>query len=31
MNLGDLVRGDAPLVIDIPHAGTHLPAALANG
>jgi len=30
MNLGDLVRGDAPLVIDIPHAGTHLPAALAE-
>jgi len=30
MNLGDLVRGDAPLVIDVPHAGTHLPAALAE-
>lgn len=25
MNLGDLVRGDAPLVIDVPHAGTYLP------
>jgi N-formylglutamate amidohydrolase len=30
MILGDLVRGDAPLVIDIPHAGTHLPASLAE-
>ena len=30
MNLGDLLRGDAPLVIDIPHAGTHLPAGLAE-
>src|SRR5690349_17200130 len=28
MTLGNLVRGDAPLVIDIPHAGTHVPAAL---
>ena len=27
--LADLVRGDAPLVIDIPHAGTHLPPTLA--
>ena len=27
--LADLVRGDAPLVIDIPHAGTHMPPALA--
>jgi N-formylglutamate deformylase len=26
VNLGDLLRGDTPLVIDIPHAGTHLPA-----
>ncbi len=30
MNLADLVRGDAPLVIDVPHAGTHLPAPLAE-
>jgi N-formylglutamate amidohydrolase len=30
MNLGDLVRGDAPLVIDVPHAGTHVPAHLAE-
>jgi len=30
MNLGDLVRGDTPLVIDVPHAGTHLPAPLAK-
>ena len=30
MNLGDLVRGDAPLVIDVPHAGTYLPAPLAE-
>ena len=30
MNLGDLLRGDTPLVIDIPHAGTHLPAGLAE-
>ena len=30
MNLGDLVRGNAPLVIDMPHAGTHLPASLAE-
>ena len=29
MNLGDLVRGDAPLVIDVPHAGTHVPAQFA--
>lgn len=29
MILADLVRGNAPLVIDIPHAGTHLPPALA--
>jgi len=29
MNLGDLVRGDSPLVIDIPHAGTHVPPAIA--
>ncbi len=29
MILYDLIRGDAPLVIDIPHAGTYLPAALA--
>src|SRR4029453_2831463 len=30
MNLGDLVRGDAPLFIDVPHAGIHLPAPLAE-
>jgi N-formylglutamate deformylase len=30
MNLGDLVRGDAPLVIDVPHAGTRVPAPLAE-
>ena len=30
MNPGDLVRGDAPLVIDVPHAGTYLPAPLAH-
>jgi N-formylglutamate amidohydrolase len=30
MNIGDLVRGDAPLVIDVPHAGTHVPPALAQ-
>ena len=29
MNLCDLVRGDSPLVIDVPHAGTHLPPAIA--
>jgi len=29
LNLADLVRGDTPLVIDIPHAGTHMPPALA--
>src|SRR4029450_11540755 len=29
MKLHDIVRGDAPLVIDIPHAGTHVPPALA--
>ena len=30
MNLGDLVRGDAPLVIDVPHAGTHVPPEIAR-
>ena len=30
MNLGDLLRGDAPLVIDVPHAGTHVPPELAE-
>ena len=30
MNLGDLVRGDAPLVIDVPHAGTYVPASIAE-
>src|SRR5215471_11807329 len=30
MNLGDLLRGDAPLVIDVPHAGTHVPPELAQ-
>lgn len=29
MNLHALVRGDAPLVIDVPHAGTFVPADLA--
>jgi N-formylglutamate amidohydrolase len=29
MLLWELHRGDAPLIIDIPHAGTHLPDALA--
>jgi len=29
MRLWDLHRGNAPLVIDVPHAGTHLPDALA--
>jgi N-formylglutamate deformylase len=30
MNLCDLVRGDAPLVLDVPHAGTHVPPHLAQ-
>ncbi len=30
MNLGDLVRGDAPLIIDVPHAGTYVPPAFAE-
>jgi N-formylglutamate amidohydrolase len=30
MNLATIERGDAPLVIDIPHAGTFVPAALAQ-
>ena len=30
MNLGDLVRGDAPLVIDVPLAGTHVPPEIAR-
>jgi N-formylglutamate deformylase len=29
MNLHVIARGDSPLVIDIPHAGTHVPLALA--
>src|SRR4051794_24233670 len=29
MLLADLTRGDAPLVIDVPHAGTHVPDAIA--
>lgn len=29
LTLADLVRGDATLVIDVPHAGTYLPPALA--
>jgi len=29
MNLCEIVRGDTPLVIDIPHAGTFLPVAIA--
>jgi len=28
MNLHDIVRGDSPLVIDVPHAGTFVPAEL---
>ena len=28
MNLYELHRGDSPLVVDVPHAGTHLPADL---
>ena len=28
MNLYELARGDSPLVIDVPHAGTHVPDAL---
>jgi N-formylglutamate deformylase len=30
MNVGAISRGDAPLVIDVPHAGTAVPAALAD-
>lgn len=30
MELYELNRGDAPLIIDIPHAGTYLPAAIAS-
>src|SRR5689334_10527276 len=30
MNLYELCRGDAPLVIDVPHAGTFVPAELAG-
>jgi len=29
MNLWELFRGDSPLVIDVPHAGTHVPEAIA--
>src|SRR4051794_9470276 len=29
MLLADLTRGDSPLVIDVPHAGTHVPDAIA--
>jgi len=29
MLLAELTRGDAPLVIDVPHAGTHVPDAIA--
>ncbi len=29
MNVCNLVRGDSPLVIDVPHAGTHLPPEIA--
>ena len=25
MNLHDIARGDSPLVIDVPHAGTYVP------
>jgi len=28
MRLAELTRGDAPLVIDVPHAGTHVPDAI---
>jgi N-formylglutamate deformylase len=28
MELHEIVRGDSPLVIDIPHAGTHVPGAI---
>jgi N-formylglutamate amidohydrolase len=31
MKLHDIVRGDAPLVIDVPHAGTYVPPALSAG
>lgn len=31
MNLCEIARGDGPLVIDIPHAGTHLPPPIAAG
>jgi len=30
MNLWELSRGDSPLVIDVPHAGTHVPDAIAG-
>jgi len=29
MQLWTLIRGDAPLIVDIPHAGTHVPDAIA--
>ena len=29
MRLWDLFRGDSPLIIDVPHAGTHVPDAIA--
>ena len=30
MNLWEISRGDSPLVIDVPHAGTHVPDAIAE-
>jgi len=30
MNLWEISRGDSPLVIDVPHAGTHVPDAVAE-
>ena len=28
MNLCEIKRGDSPLVVDVPHAGTHIPEAI---
>ena len=30
MKLYEIDRGDSPLIVDVPHAGTHVPVALAN-
>ena len=30
MKLYEIERGDSPLIVDVPHAGTHVPVALAN-